>query len=78
MRRAEVRPEALGEAKAMTAPRWAAVQDLQRSLPEATVILRAHKIAWKRDPKIALPFIFSVLLTRRVGPFTLRREDQAE
>jgi len=66
------------DAKAMTAPQWAAVQDLQVSLPEATVTLRAHKVAWKRDPKNALPPIFGVLVTQRVGPFTLRREYQAE
>lgn len=62
------------DAKAMTAAQWAAVQDLQRSLPEATVTLRAHKIAWKRDPRIALAPIFGVLVSQRVGPFTLRRE----
>jgi len=62
------------DGKAMTAAQWAAVQDVQRSLPEATVTLRAHKVAWKRDPKIALAPIFGVLVSQRVGPFTLRRE----
>ena len=43
-------------------------------LPDATVTLRAHKIAWRRDPGQALPPVFGVLVTQRVEPFTLRRE----
>jgi hypothetical protein len=66
------------DAKAMTAPQWAKVQDLQRSLPEAAVTLRVHKVTWKRDPKVALDPIFGILVTQRVGPFTLRREYLAE
>lgn len=61
-------------AQQMTAPQWAAVQEVQRLLPDATVTLRVHNIAWKRDQGIALPAIFGVLVTQRVGPFTLRRE----
>ena len=43
-------------------------------LPDATVTLRMHKIAWKRDSRIVLPPVFGVLVTQRVKPFTLRRE----
>jgi hypothetical protein len=43
-------------------------------MPEATVILRQHRIAWRRDPRITLPPVFSVAVTQRVEPFTLRRE----
>lgn len=63
-----------GNAKAMNAAQWATVQDVQRALPEVTVTLRSHKIAWKQDPKVTLEPIFGVLVTQRVGPFTLRRE----
>jgi hypothetical protein len=66
------------DAKAMTAPQWAVVQEIQRLLPESTVTLRSHKVAWKRDPKVALEPLFGVLVTQRVGPFTLRREYVAE
>ena len=52
----------------------AMVQDIQRSLPEATVVVRMHEVAWKCDAKIALPPVFGVLITQRIGPFTLRRE----
>lgn len=62
------------DAKEMTAAQWSTVQDIQRSLPEATVVVRLRKVAWKCDTKIALPPIFGVLITQRIGPFTLRRE----
>lgn len=62
------------DAKAMTAPQWAVIQEIQRLLPESTVALRSHKVALKRDPKVALEPLFGVLVTQRVGPFTLRRE----
>jgi len=58
----------------MTAAQWALVQEFQPLLPDATVTLRMHKLAWKRDMQIALPPVFGVLVTQRVGPFTLRRE----
>ncbi len=61
-------------AEKMTAAQWALVQEIQTLLPEATVTLRVHKLAWKREMQIALPPIFGVLVTQRVGPFTLRRE----
>jgi hypothetical protein len=61
-------------AEKMTAGQWALVNEVQRLMPEATVTLRVHKLAWKRDLQVALPAISGVLVTQRVGPFTLRRE----
>ena len=61
-------------AEKMTAGQWALVNEVQRLMPEATVTLRVHKLAWKRDLQVALPTICGVLVTQRVGPFTLRRE----
>ena len=61
-------------AEKMTAGQWALVNEVQRLMPEATVMLRVHKLAWKRDLQVALHTIFGVLVTQRVGPFTLRRE----
>ena len=58
----------------MTAGQWALVNEVQTLMPEATVTLRVHKLGWKRDLQVALPPIFGVLVTQRVGPFTLRRE----
>jgi hypothetical protein len=62
------------DAKHMTAAQWATVQEIQTALPGATVTLRMHKVACKRDLNVALDPIFGVLVTQRVGPFTLRRE----
>lgn len=61
----------------MTAAHWALVNEYRTLLPDATVVMRIHKIAWKRDPRVALPPIFGVLVTQRVDPFTLRREYEA-
>jgi hypothetical protein len=58
----------------MTAAQWALINEYRALLPDATVIMRAHKIAWRRDPRQALPPVFGVLVTQRVDPFTLRRE----
>jgi hypothetical protein len=57
-----------------TAAQWAVVQEIQGALPDATVTLRVHKLAWKRDPQAPALLVFGVLLTRKVGPFILRRE----
>jgi hypothetical protein len=36
-----------------------------------------HRIAWKRDPQIALPPVFGIVVTQRIEPFTFRREYMA-
>jgi hypothetical protein len=58
----------------MTAAQFALVQEVRRLMPDGTVTLRVHKLAWKRDPHVALPPLFGVLVTQRGGAFTLRRE----
>jgi hypothetical protein len=62
------------DAKGMSAAQWATVQQIQEALPGATVTLRMHKLAWRRDVKVVLDPIFGILVTQRIGPFTLRRE----
>jgi hypothetical protein len=62
------------DAKEMTAAQWATAQDIRRWLPEATVTLRMHKLAWKHDSATPTLTVYGVLVTSRVGPFTLRRE----
>jgi hypothetical protein len=62
------------DATEMTAAQWNAVEDLRRVLPMATVTLRMHRVAWKRDRRIALAPAYGLLVTQRVGPFTIRRE----
>ena len=57
-----------------TAVQWALVQELQAALPDATIVLRVHRLTWKHDPQAPTLTINGVLVTRKVGPFTLRRE----
>jgi hypothetical protein len=66
-----------GNAVTMTASQWAAVSAVRALLPQATVVLRAHRIASKKDPSITVAPRFGVLVTQRVGPFMLRRELEA-
>jgi hypothetical protein len=62
----------------MNAAQWARVNGFKALVPEATVTLRQHKIGWKRDPRVALPTVFGILVTQRVSLFTLRREYAAD
>jgi hypothetical protein len=57
-----------------TASQWAAVQEIQAAVPDATVTLRVHQIAWKRAPEAPPITAAGILVTQRVGPFALRRE----
>jgi hypothetical protein len=67
---------AVNSANAVKATRnqWALVQELQAAKPEATVTLRVHRLSWRRDPAAPSLTVFGVLLTCKVGPFTVRRE----
>jgi hypothetical protein len=62
------------DAKEMTAAQWAIVGEIRSLLPEATVALRTHKLAWKRNRQASTLTLCGVLVTSRVGPFTVRRE----
>lgn len=57
-----------------TAAQWALVQEMQAVLPHATVVLRVHRLAWKPEPQAPTLTIYGVLVTQKVGLFTLRRE----
>src|SRR5262249_19793772 len=52
---------------------WTLVQELQRMFPDATVTLREHRICWKGDADAPTLTRHGVLVTRKVGPFDLRR-----
>ena len=62
------------EAVKATAAQWALVQELHALVPDATVNLRVHTLAWKTDRQAPTLTLFGVVVTLRVGPFTLRRE----
>ena len=57
-----------------TAAQWALVQELRDRLPDATVTLRMHRLSWKHDASAPTLTVYGALVTRRVGPFTFRRE----
>jgi hypothetical protein len=57
-----------------TAAQWAVVRSLQSLVPDASVVLREHVLSSKRHQDSASLTIFGVLVTKRHGPFTLRRE----
>lgn len=65
------------EAVKATAAQWALVQALRAVVPDATVNLRVHTLAWKTDRQAPILTLFGAVVTLRVGPFTLRREYQA-
>ena len=57
-----------------TAEQWTVVQQTQKALPDATVTLRTHRLLWKRQQLAPALTLFGVLVTQKVGAFTLRRE----
>jgi hypothetical protein len=57
-----------------TAEQWGVVQELTNRLPEANVVLREHVLSSKRHRESPNLTVFGVLVTKRHGPFVLRRE----
>lgn len=57
-----------------TKTQWALVQEIQTARPDASVTLRVHRLAWKQHHEAPALVVFGVLVTCKVGPFTLRRE----
>jgi hypothetical protein len=57
-----------------TPEQWAFMQIIQRTMPDANVVLREHRLALRHDPRAPGVTCASVLVTVRRGPVTLRRE----
>jgi hypothetical protein len=71
----------LGDLTIATAPaatatqgQWGTLQKLRSALPEATVFLRAHRLAWRRDLRAPALTVHSAVAVQKAGLFTLRRE----
>jgi hypothetical protein len=62
------------DAAQATAAQWALVQHLRDKLPDATVTLRMHRLSWKCEANAPTLTLYAALVTRKVGPFTFRRE----
>src|SRR5262249_54930520 len=65
-------------AETMTAAQWTIENEFRNLLPDATVALRIHRISWKANPSLSITPAFGVLVTQRVGPFTVRREFEVD
>lgn len=57
-----------------TAEQWDVVQHTQKAVPGATVTLRTHRLVWRSQQQAPALTLFGVLVTDKLGPFTLRRE----
>jgi hypothetical protein len=57
-----------------TAGHWAAIQNVRKSVPEANVVLREHILSSKRHQELPPVAVFCALVTKKHGPFMLRRE----
>jgi hypothetical protein len=57
-----------------TAAEWTVMQQVKARIPDADVKLREHRLSWRRDPSLPALSLYGVLVTRRVGPFIVRRE----
>jgi hypothetical protein len=57
-----------------TEAQWALKSDLETLLADAEFNLRLHRLSWRADPAAPVLTQRGVLVTRRVGPFMLRRE----
>jgi len=57
-----------------TAAQWSIVQHLRSELPDANVVLREHVLSSKRHDGTESLTVFGVLVTKKHGPFMLRRE----
>lgn len=61
-------------ARKATPAQWAFIQEIQRALPDSTVLMREHRLAWKGNAQAPDLTVVSVLVTARRGPLLLRRE----
>ena len=61
-------------AEQATDEQWAFKEELQALVPEGALALRMHRLSWRGDSTSPSLMQFGVLLTCKVGPFTLRRE----
>jgi len=62
------------DATSATKDQWSVVSTLQSQFPDATIKLREHRLSSRRHPDAPALTVFGVLVSRRDGPFTLRRE----
>ena len=57
-----------------TPTQWAFLQQVQAAVPDAKVLLRERCLVWTRDLQAPKLRHVTVLVLKKVGPITLRRE----
>ena len=57
-----------------TAPQWEIVEYLKGRLPDTNIVFREHLLSSKRQERAEVLTTFGALVTKRLGPFVLRRE----
>lgn len=62
-----------GHAPTATAEEWAMLQDVERRIPAATVVLLRHRLTLRTDSSLAAE-VHGILVTVKRGPLALRRE----
>ena len=62
------------DASSATAGQWQVISNLQAKFPDAVVKLREHRLTSLRHATVPPLKTYGVLVTRKVGPFNLRRE----
>ena len=58
----------------VTAAQWSVVELIKVIVPDAEIVVRSHVIGWKKDPNVPPLIAFGVRVTRKIGPFILKRE----
>jgi hypothetical protein len=61
-------------AASVTAGQWKVTELVQGIVPDAEIVVRSHMVSWKKDPNVPGLAAFGVRVTRKIGPFILKRE----
>ena len=61
-------------AASVTATQWNVVEQIKEIVPDAEIVVRSHAVGWKGDPNVPPLMAFGARVTRKIGPFILKRE----
>jgi hypothetical protein len=61
-------------AASVTAAQWNVAEVIKGIVPDAEIVVRSHAVAWKKDPNVPARTAFGVRVTRKIGPFIVKRE----
>jgi hypothetical protein len=61
-------------AASVTARQWKVVEEIKQIVPDAEIVIRSHVVGWKGDPNVPALTASGVRVTRKIGPFIVKRE----